>query len=195
MTLLTMRSCMRKIQNFTLGLSSLILLSGNTLQANDNTSGCDALVQASATGLAAAMKADDATIKQPQSVTKFTCLGNFFHGVGMDVLTGNLNVASIAQNVMGKVCQQLTDEWQNTIGSAQCGLTVTGINTNFNLGLGGLGGGHFCPSLNIGGGGDTLINASTNTQGHSSWDAQGAQQMPTGYQLIGSHTGISEASE
>ena len=42
--------------------------------------------------------------------------------------------------------------WNSLLGSAQCGLTITG----FNLGFGGLGGGLSCPKLTFGGGGPPI---------------------------------------
>jgi len=161
------------------------------LAADSSDAGCQALVSAAATGMANQIKADDATIKQPQSISKFTCLGDIFGGLGLNVLTNGLNIGDLAQSAMGKVCTQLTSAWDNLKGSAQCGMTVTGLNTNF--GLGSLGSGNFCPSLNFGGGGDALITAGTNTNGSSSWDAQGSTQLPTGYELdlAGPSTGYS----
>ena len=162
--------------------------------AEDSSSGCQTLVQAGATGLAADLKADDATIHQPKSVTKFTCLGNFFNGVGLDVVTSKLNVASLAEAAMGKICSQLSSEWDSLQSSAHCGLSVTGLDTNFNLGLGA---GSFCPNLSFGGGGDSLINAGTNTTGSQSWDVSGQSQLPSGYsfEAIGSSTGISRVTQ
>ena len=150
--------------------------------ADDSSdAGCQALVSAAATGMANQIKADDQTIRQPQSISKFTCLGDVFGGVGLDVMTNGLDIGALAQSAIGKVCTQLGSAWDSLKGSAQCGMTVTGLNTNF--GLGSLGSGNFCPSLNFGGGGDALINAGTNTNGASSWDAQGSTQLPTGYEL------------
>ncbi len=153
-----------------------------------STAGCQTLVQAAATGLAADMKADDATIHQPQSVTQFTCLGNFFNGIGLDVIANGLSISSIAQAAMGKICSAVTTAWDNLQGAAQCGLTVTGFDTNFNLGLGA---GSFCPALNFGGDGGALISAGTNTSGSSSWDIPGGTQLPDGYSLdlLGQETG------
>ncbi len=169
--------------------------SAEAQSTSSSTAGCQALVQAAATGLAADMKADDATIHQPQSVTKFTCLGNFFNGLGLDVIS-NLNIGSIAQAAMGKICSAITDEWNSLEGAAQCGLTVTGFDTNFNLGLGS---GSFCPALNFGGGGSALISAGTNTTGNNSWDVSGTTQLPQGYSLdlLGqeSGTGMSTISQ
>lgn len=158
---------------------SIPLVPAQAQSSGSSTAGCQALVQAAATGLAADMKADDATIHQPESVTKFTCLGNFFNGVGLDVIS-NLNIGAIAQAAMGKICSAISTEWNNLQGAAQCGLTVTGFDTNFNLGLGA---GSFCPALNFGGSGSSLISAGTNTTGSSSWDVAGGTQLPDGYSL------------
>ncbi|MBO1326288.1 hypothetical protein K2X14_14135 [Acetobacter sp. TBRC 12305] len=163
-----------------------VLMAGATsavfvaLPANAATQGCEALVQAAATGAAAQMKSDDQIIKQPESVTKFTCLDGFFNGVGIDLLTNGLDVASIAKNLMGKVCSEVNVVWNSLEGAAQCGLTVTGPDNNFNLGLGL---GNVCPNLNFGGGGDTLINSGMNTSGQGSWDINGQMQLPDGYSL------------
>lgn len=173
-------------------LCTLALVGPCRALADDSSdAGCQALVSAAATGMANQIKADDATIRQPQSISKFTCLGDIFGGIGLNVLTNGLDIGALAQSAMGKVCTQLTSAWDNLKGSAQCGLTVTGLNSNF--GLGSLGSGNFCPSLNFGGGGDALLNAGTNTNGSSSWDAQGSTQLPTGYEidLAGPSTGYS----
>lgn len=154
---------------------------------------CNQLVQAAADGMAGVIKADDTTIKQPQDITQFTCLGNFFNGVGLDVITPGLNPASVAQKVAGQFCSALTDKWNSLQGAAQCGLTVTGINTNFGAGLG-IGSGTFCPAINVGGSGDTLVSAATNTSGQQSWGVEGNTQMPDGYAIapLGTSTGITE---
>ncbi|MFT8369765.1 hypothetical protein [Acetobacter sp.] len=151
------------------------------------SSGCQALVQAAATGKAAQIKTDDAMIQQPESVTKFTCLGGFFNGIGLDILTNGLNLASIAQAAMGKVCMELTNVWQTLESEAQCGLNVSSFDDNFNLGLGA---GAICPTLNFGGGGDQLINTGVNTNGKNSYtdtpnpyDVNGSLQLPDGYSL------------
>lgn len=150
-------------------------------------SGCQALVQAAATGKAAQIKTDDAMIQKPESVTKFTCLGGFFNGIGLDILTGGLNVASIAQAAMGKICNELSDVWQSLESAGQCGLNVSSFDDNFNLGLGA---GSICPTMNFGGGGDQLINSGVNTNGKNSYsdnpigyDINGSTQLPDGYSL------------
>lgn len=126
------------------------------------------------------MKADDALIRQPESVTKFTCLDSFFSGVGLDMLTSGLDVSSIVQSTMGKICSEVSSAWSSMEGSAECGLTLTGPDNNFNLGLGS---GSVCPTLSFGGGGDTLINSGTNGSGTSNWDVNGSTQLPDGYTL------------
>ena len=148
--------------------------------ASAASEGCQALVQAAATGAAAQMKADDALISQPESVTKFTCLDSFFNGVGLDMLTSGLDVSSIARSTMGKICSEVSSAWSSMEGSAECGLTLTGPDNNFDLGLGS---GTVCPTLNFGGGGDTLINSGTNGTGTNNWDVDGSLQLPSGYSL------------
>lgn len=154
--------------------------------------GCAQLVQAGLDGMAATEKADDETIHQPQDISKFTCLGNFFQGIGIDVLTAGLDPAKLVQSVAGKFCEAITSEWNNLRGSAQCGLNISGLNSNFGLGLG-AGAGTICPSLNLGGGGDSLLSTSTNTSGVSQWNTDGYRTMPDGYSidLIGRQTGTS----
>jgi len=154
--------------------------------------GCDKLVQAGLDGMAATEKADDATIHQPEDISKFTCLGNFFQGIGIDVLASGLDPSKLVQSVAGKFCEAITSEWNNLRGSAQCGLNISGLNSNFGLGLG-AGAGTICPALNLGGGGDSLISTSTNTSGVSQWNTDGYRTLPDGYSidLIGNQTGVS----
>lgn len=166
------------VSRLVLGASGWLVVSAGVASAASE--GCQALVQAAATGAAAQMKADDALIQMPESVTKFTCLDNFFNGVGLDTLGSGLNVASIAQSAMGKICSQVSSAWSSMEGSAECGLTLTGPDTNFDLGLGS---GTVCPTVNFGGGGDTLINSGTNGSGTNHWDVDGSMQLPDGYKL------------
>lgn len=160
--------------------------------ASAASEGCQALVQAAATGAAAQMKADDALIHQPESVTKFTCLDSFFNGVGLDMLTSGLDVSSIAQSTMGKICAEVSSAWSSLEGSAECGLTLTGPDNNFDLGLGT---GTVCPTLSFGGGGDTLINSGTNGSGSNNWDVSGSTQLPDGYSLGDAATAFGLAGE
>ena len=146
-------------------------------RAADDT-GCTILAQAAAAGLSARFQADDQTIKQPRSVTTLSCLDNFFNGVGLNVLTNLLDPTSLLSSVEGKICAYATSAWQNAIGSAQCGLTVTG----FDVGFGGFGGGNFCPNLSFGGGGPTWGSAGLGGSNSSGGvTLNGTPMAPTGY--------------
>ena len=146
----------------------------------DDPTGCTVLAQAAASGLAARISADDQTITPPQSVTKLTCLSNFFNGVGLNVLTNLLDPTSLLNAVEGQICALATSAWQSTIGSGQCGITITG----FNVGFGGLGGGSFCPKLTFGGGGAAIGSVTTGlSAGSSGVYLKGAGLPPTGYTL------------
>ena len=157
---------------------TLVALAPSVAQADDT--GCTVLAQAAAAGLAARISADDQTIKPPKSVTALTCLDNFFNGVGLNVITNLLDPTSLLNSVEGKICALATSAWQSTIGSGQCGLTITG----FNVGFGGLGGGSFCPKLTFGGGGPAIGSISTGlSAGSSGLYLTGAGLPPTGYTL------------
>lgn len=166
------------VSRLVLGASVWLVISAGVASATSE--GCEALVQAAATGAAAQMKADDSLIKMPESVTKFTCLDSFFNGVGLDMLSNGLSAQSIARSAMGKICSQLTSAWDSLQGAVECGLTLTGPDTNFDLGLGS---GTVCPTVSFGGGGDTLISSGTNGTGTNHWDVNGTLQLPDGYKL------------
>ena len=156
------------------------VVGGPTTTTTDNTTGCTALAQAATAGMAARIAADDQSIKAPQSVTQLTCLSNFFNGVGLNVLTNLLDPTSLLKAVEGQICSSVQSAWQNAIGSAQCGLTVTG----FNIGFGGLGGGMFCPKLTFGGGGTAIGGIGTGVgTGGGSYYINGKAVGPTGYTL------------
>ncbi len=154
-------------------------VSGADPASGDNTVNCTALAQAGAAGLAARVNADDQTIKAPQSVTKLTCLGDFFNGVGLNVLTNLLDPAALLKSVEGQICSEVNSAWQEALGSAQCGLSVTG----FNIGFGGLGGGVFCPKLTFGGGGSQIGSIGTGLNNTGAFNVNGQAQGPTGYPL------------
>ena len=162
------------------GPTSTTVVNGSTTTTTDNTTGCTALAQAAAAGMAAQISADDQSIKAPQSVTQLTCLSNFFNGVGLNVLTNLLDPSSLLKAVEGQICSTVQSAWQSAIGSAQCGLTVTG----FNIGFGGLGGGLLCPKLTFGGGGTAIGGIGTNIgSGSGGYYLNGQAQGPTGYSL------------
>ena len=145
--------------------------------------GCAVIAQAAANGMSARMAADQNTIQQPKSVTSLTCLGNFFNGVGLNVVTNLLNPASLLQAVEGQICNAVQQTWNSWLGQVQCGLTVTG----FNLGFGGIGGGLSCPSLSFGGGGPPIstigLGAGTNGSGSGLY-ITGNGMLPTGYTAL-----------
>jgi hypothetical protein len=156
-----------------------------TATSTTGSQACATIVQAAANGVAARISADDASINPPQSVTKLSCLQNFFNGVGLNVVTNLLDPSSLLQAVEGQLCQAVNSAWQSTLGSAQCGLTVTGFNLGFGLGLGG---GTMCPKLSFGGGGPPIGSVSTgyNTQNGFGLYMNGAPSAPTGYPVVSS---------
>jgi len=155
-----------------------LFISQHALAETSTNTGCAALAQAASDGMAATIKADDQTIKQPQSVTKLTCLSNFFNGLGLNVITNILDPGNLLQAVEGKICAVAQQAWQDAVGATQCGLTVTGFNLGF-----GLGGGTFCPRLSIGGGGTPLtsVGISATNNGSGGLYLNGVTQPPTGY--------------
>jgi hypothetical protein len=145
--------------------------------------GCSIIAQAAANGMSARMAADQNTIQQPKSVTSLSCLGNFFNGVGLNLVTNLLNPGSLLQAVEGQVCNAVQQTWNSWLGQVQCGLTVTG----FNLGFGGIGGGLSCPSLSFGGGGPPIstigLGAGTSGSGSGLY-ITGNGMLPTGYTAL-----------
>jgi hypothetical protein len=137
---------------------------------------CAKLAQAAADGMSARIQADDQNITPPASVSRLSCLNNFFNGIGLNLITNLINPASILQAVEGQICSTLNAAWQQTLGSANCGLTLTGFNLNF----GGLGGGELCPRLSFGGGGPPLGSVGTSaTNGQSNGYGLYMNSMPT----------------
>lgn len=147
---------------------------------SSGSAGCATIVQAAVDGAAARIQADDSSIQAPQSVTSLTCLDNFFSGSGLNVITSLLDPTTLLNSIKGQLCNAVKSAWQSAIGSAQCGLTVTG----FNLGFGGFGGGTMCPRLSFGGGGPTIGSISAGQySGGSGLYINGQGTAPTGYTL------------
>ena len=158
----------------------LILLAPGLAEAATTTGsvGCAALVQAAADGATARVQADDASIAAPQSIASLSCLDGFFNGSGLNVVTSLLNPGNLLQSIKGQICNAAKQAWQSAIGSAQCGLTVSG----FNLGFGGFGGGLMCPRLSFGGGGPPIFSGNTSQySGGSGLYMNGSPTGPTGY--------------
>ena len=155
-------------------------------QAATSTTGsalCASLAQAAADGMTNRIQADQQTIKPPTSVTQLSCLSRFFNGTGLNLLTSLVNPAGLLQNVEGQLCNAVNQAWQSAVGSAQCGLTLTGFNMGFGFGLGG---GAMCPKLSFGGGGPPLGTASTGYQTGNGFGLyqNGQPTTPTGYPVI-----------
>lgn len=147
--------------------------------ANGASQGCAALAQAGVDAATAQIAAEDQTIQPPQSVRGLTCLDGFFNGTGLDVLVNFANFGNLVGAIQGQLCAAVTNAWRSTLGNAQCGLTVSGFDLGFN---GSLGGGSFCPRLNIGGRGSQLANFGVGTGGaQSGFYVNGVQQLPSGY--------------
>lgn len=163
-----------------LGLVALFPLAA-VAQTTSTSPGCTNLANAAAAGMAATIQADNQSITQPQSVTNLSCLGNFFNGTGLNLVSNLLDPAALLNSVEGKICQAAQSAWQSAIGSIQCGLTVTG----FNLGFGGLGGGNFCPTLSFGGGGTPIgtMSLGTGSNGQSGLYISGQGMPPSGYTM------------
>src|SRR5436305_14483852 len=81
------------------------------IAASTSSSGCATLEQAAADGMAARIKADDQNIQAPQSVTKLTCLANFFNGTGLDVITNLLDPTNLLSAVQGRICSIAQNAW------------------------------------------------------------------------------------
>jgi hypothetical protein len=163
-------------------LIAMTALSSSALSQTTTTGsvGCSAISQAAANGMTARIAADDNSINPPQSVTTLSCLDNFFNGVGLNLVTNLLDPTALLQAVEGQICSTLKQEWNSLLGSAQCGLTITG----FNLGYGGLGGGLSCPKLNFGGGGPPIASIGIGAGGAGSGlYINGSGMLPTGYPL------------
>jgi hypothetical protein len=150
-----------------------------TTTTTTGSAGCAAITQAAATGAANRVAADGQTIQQPQSVTNLTCLSSIFNATGLNLVTNLLNPQTLLTQIEGQICQAIKQEWNSLIGSATCGLTITG----FNLGFGGLGGGLSCPKLTFGGGGPPLGTIGIGSGPGSGLYINGGGAPPTGYTL------------
>ena len=149
--------------------------------ATNGSDGCAVINQAAVDGMNGRIQADDQVLTAPTSITKLTCLDNFFNGVGLNVLTSFLSPANLINAIKGQICAAVNSEWQAIIGSAQCGLSIT----SFNLGFGFAGTGLLCPTLSFGGGGPPLagIGSSFHTGNGNSLYINGQATGPTGYNL------------
>jgi hypothetical protein len=150
------------------------------------STGCTALTQASANAISARIAADDQGIKPPELVKSLSCLDNFFNGVGLNVVVNLLDPANLFQSIEGQICNLITNKWQSLLGTAQCGMTLTGFDLGFFSGIGGgnaLGSGVSCPKLNFGGGGPPIVNIGAGNNNSGSLYFSGNGLPPSGYTL------------
>lgn len=170
----------------TYGLIVLIPLAASNAawgQATTGSVGCATLTQAAVNGMNSRVAADDTSIKPPTSVTQMTCLGNFFNGVGLNLVTNLLNPSTLLQAVQGQICGLVQRTWSSMLGGAQCGLSISGFNLGF---MGGLGGGLSCPRLSFGGGGPPIASVGLGFgNGGGGLYIPGQGQAPTGYSVPG----------
>lgn len=158
---------------------ALTLISGAANADSTGSAGCAQLAQAAADGSSARMQANDQVVTPPVSISKLSCLDNFFNGTGLNVITSLLDPTTLLNSVKGQICSEVNTLWQDTLGSAQCGLTVSG----FNLGFGLSGFGLMCPKFSFGGGGPPIggISSEYQTGNGTGLYVNGAPTVPTGY--------------
>jgi hypothetical protein len=151
-------------------------------QQTTGSAGCTAITQAASNAISSRVAADDKNIAQPNSVKNLTCLDNFFKGEGLNVVMNLLNPQTLLQSIQTQICNKLTQVWQSTLGSQQCGITLTGLQLGF-LGGSTLGGGISCPKLSFGGGGPPIgrIGVGANNNGGLYFNGQAI--APTGYPI------------
>jgi len=152
-------------------------------QAPQGSVGCADLAQAAAAGMGSRIEADDRAIPAPQSVLALTCLDGFFNGVGLNVLSDLLDpgklLNAVSTRALLQACTLARGAWNSAIGSAQCGLTISG----FNMGFGGFNFGGFCPRLSFGGGGPALGSASLSPGAQNNVYLNGSPMGPIGYPI------------
>jgi hypothetical protein len=151
-------------------------------QTSTGSAGCATLYQTAADAATNRIAADDQNIAQPQSVTQLTCLDSFFKGTGLNVVTNLLNPTQLLNAIEGQICKAISQAWQSSLGSKQCGITITGFKTGtFNLGA--LGSGLSCPKLSFGGGGPPIGTIGIGGSNSGKLYVTGNGIAPTGYSL------------
>ncbi len=160
---------------------------------SNSTVGCTALANADAHAISATVAADNQTITAPQPVTQLTCLGNFFNGTGVNLITNLFSAqefTNVLKSIEGQICASVNSAWQNATSSiGQCGITLSGFDLsgfNPNLGIG-----NFCPNLAFGGSGPTLGGISGGIGGGSGTGlfVNGTDLLPSGYSTNGGTNG------
>ncbi|WP_294537749.1 hypothetical protein [uncultured Rhodoblastus sp.] len=168
----------------------LVLATGVALSApafaqtatTTGSAGCTAITQAASNAISSRVAADDKDIAQPNSIKNLTCLDNFFNGSGLNIVMNLLNPQTLLQSIQTQICNKLSQIWKSTLGSKQCGITLTGLNLGF-LGGSSLGGGISCPKLSFGGGGPTIARIGTGSDNNGGLYFSGNAVAPTGYPI------------
>ena len=89
----------------------------------------------------------------------------------MNVVANLLNPTTLLNAVESQICNKLTQIWSQTIGKAQCGITLTGFKMGF---LGG---------STLGGGGPTLMSIGVGPTNGGKLTVTGNAVAPTGYSI------------
>jgi len=150
--------------------------------ATTGSAGCATLYQTASDAATNRIAADDTNITQPISVNQLSCLHNIFNVQGLNLINLVTNPTQIFNQLEQQLCNALTSAWQKTLGSQQCGITLTGFKIG-TLNFGALGSGLACPKLTFGGGGPPIGTIGLNTTGSGRLYVNGQGIAPNGYQL------------
>ncbi|WP_159729429.1 hypothetical protein [Methylosinus sp. Ce-a6] len=174
----------RTIISATISIALSTATLAQTAPPSGSAGACGTLYQQAASAASARIAADDKDIAPPQTVKSLTCLDNILKGVGLNVVVNLLDPTNLFNAIEGQLCNAVTNAWKKALGSAQCGITLSGFNLGaFNFG-GNLGGGLSCPKLSFGGGGPPMGYIGIGGAGGSgSLYVNGSARAPTGYSL------------
>ncbi|MBB4200211.1 hypothetical protein CCR94_02280 [Rhodoblastus sphagnicola] len=162
--------------------AAALALSAPASAQTAGSAGCAAITQAASNAIATRISVDDQNITQPTSVKSLSCLDNFFKGAGLNVVTNLLNPQNLLQSIQTQICNKINSLWNQTLGSTQCGITLTGLKLGF-LGGSTSGGGISCPKLSFGGGGPPIARIGTGTNNSGGLYMSGNAVAPTGYPI------------
>jgi len=163
-------------------LAAVLASSAPAMAQSVGSAGCAAITQAASNAVATRISVDDQSISPPTSVKSLSCLDNFFKGVGLNVVTNLLNPQSLLQSIQTQICNKITSAWSQSLGSMQCGITLTGLKLGF-LGGSTSGGGISCPKLSFGGGGPPIARIGVGANNSGGLYMTGNAVAPTGYPI------------
>ena len=155
----------------TLLVASALAFVSPAIAQTTGSEACTTITQSAANAATSRVSADDTDIPKPQSVKNFTCLDNFFKGAGLNVVANLLNPTNLLNSIESQICNKLTQVWSQTIGKAQCGITLTGFQMGF---LGG---------SSLGGGGPTIMSIGVGPGNSGKLTVTGNAVAPTGYSI------------